>query len=1526
VPTDLLPEGLRLQKEEPGFFDVVQSYTTDIPVRAIKGALGGVESATNIFGPDNAVSEMLEGAQEGINEYLVSDTAKQEALKRSKRLEGKGFLGTLAEVPGILKDDPALLFEVLGSAAPAIAATALTGPVGGVVVGGAMGIGTTKESIFDATKDEYIKAGASKKDAIIAAREAQSYVGKNLDMIALGGALSALASRTGLEPTAARMLAGRVLGKSVSQSAGREAIEGALKSAAEKGAIRTGLTEAGTEGAQGAQGVMAGNLARSREGFDVDVMEGVGQAAALEGTLGGIAGAGVGLVGRPSAAARAAEAEAETESRAPADEREDIFAFRKGVTSRLAEAAGPDLSPEATAAIDSVGLKISSDVAQGTSESLDSAEAYIRKLEDDIDAGGTRPEIADPLIRPAVKDDGTPAIDEITGKPIYEGALAEAKRMVAEARKNIAPVEEAAPAEASVTSVEGDNAEEIKAQLEEQFAAINAEADQARAKIQEQPEVAPVEPTAPTTAVWASKDADYNVEILPDEPVTGPDGRMYQHVVYEGSKNYVPLDELRFEPVAQQETPDAGTGRPTASIDEGVGVSVPPSGGPEVVGAAPSGVSGVEPEAVGVGGLPPVPPSVSPDAEPSALGPVPKMKVQSDWRIKFADQLGQAELADNWAKSVLGTELPSELQTAPITERAMTMQAGQQRLLQRNKFDPLVDAIGNTKTNLGDFDWFLLLRGAADRNRMVAEVNPEFPEGGASVTTAEAQAGLQEIENEGLLPKYNLLAKKIDDLVDFNLEEDVKAGLISKEQAKEQRKKQPFYVPYKGFAADGDILTADIDEEAHSGQRREEAMRAMRAASPSGSLREYRQAFGRGSMPFSPTSNLMHDSEQRIRRRTLNKARLPILKQYKKNPTAFGGILNVYSSTNPKKVAVGGKTLGGTEYKPLDMEKEYYANRDKYMLVKDNGVPFYIEFNAGPEGQALRRMFMNMEPKDMEGAMQTVAEVNNFLKGMLTYKNPLYLTFVAPFRDMSSAIATAMYHQNLKGSPAYKKNLAARTAKFALPFTGTWSTIARFVFTGKPMDTKTGQELEEFIREGGATLNTRFLNVQEKAKVADQFIKKMQGVENLSAKERGATILEGLNKWVDGLADLMDMSARFATYRAAVDLGILPPDAARLALDSSLNLTRRGEKARNLDLIFPFFGAGVEAARKTKRIYTSKGGAKLLGALIVYGALESLWNAGHSEDDDGDGKEDYLNLDNSNMRMNRLTLYYGNGADDYVKVPIDPMVGYFKFVGNRIGDLMADTITPEDATAGLLTGAIGVMSPLRIPQADLPSAAVAFTPLIGKPIMENILNQNFFGSPIYKESQFDNAPGSELGRASTGEGWKWLARTVNDVTGGSEAVRGKIDLQPEIYRQMVEGYLGGPYQLAKQVVGLKDAEGATDIPGIKSFLGTGSEYAPQTQYFENSTVVRQITNRLNKLTPEQQMAQGAEFSMDTDPRIMDAYKAVDANLTRIGKEEKASLAQATNDEEKQIVLDYYRAQKNEYYSAFNFVYNAVKKE
>ena len=884
---------------------------------------------------------------------------------------------------------------------------------------------------------------------------------------------------------------------------------------------------------------------------------------------------------------------------------------------------------------------------------------------------------------------------------------------------------------------------------------------------------------------------------------------------------------------------------------------------------------------------------------------------------------------DTFVKANLGYEsLPEALETTSKLELSTSQRAGKVRNLQRNFFDPIVDQAANLGLDLGDIGMFLWARSAADRNRVVAELNPqEFPEGGSGLTTAQAAEALQMFKDEGKLPALNLLARKIDELVDFNLAEDVKAGLFSEEAPPQLRKAQPFYVPLKGFAKDGDMLTADVDDEADAPARQAEAMRAIQSAAPTGGVREFRKAFGRGSMPFHPMLNLFQDSEARVRRRLMNTALLPTLRAYKQNPAAFEGILNVYSYNNPKKVRVGRDIPGGRwEPVPGGMEQEYYRNRDKYMMVKENGVPHYFEFADDGPGAELKRMFANMNPKDLEGGMKVAANINNFLKGMLTYKNPLYLLTVAPLRDTSAAIATALANQNIKTSPAYKKNLAAKTFFQVLnPSTG--MTVARYVFGKAPMNTPTGQLLQEMIDAGGTPLQSRFMDMQVRANATSRAIKTMQGVENLSPKERAANMLDGLNRWVDGLADVMDMNARFATYRAATDLGIQSTDAARLALDSSLNLTRRGEMARSLDLVLPFFGAGVEASRKTARILTNpKALSKVFGSLIVLGVMESLWNAAQSGDNDDDGKEDYLDQDlGAGMRKSRLVIYHGSGPDDYIKIPIDPMLGYFKFVGNKIGDVMAGTVVPSEATNGLLTGFVSMMSPLRVPGTDVQSLATAITPLIGKPFAENIFNENFFGSPIAQEAFPGGAPRSELGRASTGDFWKGLAKVVNEVTGGSEAVSGGVDFQPEMYRHVIESYFGGPYQLAKQMAGLKEAEGVADVPGIKSFVGTGSEYAPQSKYFENSATIRQITNRLSKLTPEQQARQGEKYFVDTDPRVMDAFRAVEANLDRINKEQKASMALAQSDEDKKLVLDYYRGQKNGYYSAFNNVFNAAKR-
>jgi hypothetical protein len=735
-------------------------------------------------------------------------------------------------------------------------------------------------------------------------------------------------------------------------------------------------------------------------------------------------------------------------------------------------------------------------------------------------------------------------------------------------------------------------------------------------------------------------------------------------------KSAVAEEAAQKAKAAQGEEADAGgVGSDTAPISNELGASVSPSGEPGLAGDTTGGAKQPDLETVGVDSVPPVSSSVSPDAQPDTLareeeiapptqaGQVSELKPAPNWVVNLVDKFGMSSQLDAWTKTTLGyTVLPEQLSTENKLKMVASKQAGQERILQRDYFNPIVEAAAKLKVDMGDLGMYLWARGAADRNRIVAEQNVDFPEGGSGLTTAQAAEIMQKFKDEGLLPKLNQLARKADALVDFTLKEKVKSGAMAAEEATQLRKTQPYYMPFKGFAVDGDMMTADIGEDAHSPDRRAEAARALRTAVPTGSIDEYRKAYGRGSMPFHPLYNLFDDAERAVRRNITNEAIKPILKTFQANPSAFEGIMNVYTDTNPKKVLMG-RDIPGGRFEPVDMKQEYYNDKQgKYFLVKDNGVAHYIEFVGEGVGADLNRMFANMNPKDMGGAIQQLANVNNFLKGMLTYKNPLYLMFVAPFRDVSDAVATAMLRQNTKGDAAFGKNLAAKTFAYALK-PSTWSTIGRFVFGKGAMNDELGMLLKAMIRDGGTPLRTRFLNTQEKANAANKAIKQLNGLGNMNPKERAASLFEGLNTWVDGLADIMDMAARFATYRAAIDLKIDGVAAADLALDSSLNLTRRGEMARDIDLVIPFFGASIEASRKTLRVMnvfkSPKATVKILGGLIAYGAMESVWNSMQSGDSDDDGQEDYLDLDQgASLRMSRATIYYGSGPDDYVKIPI----------------------------------------------------------------------------------------------------------------------------------------------------------------------------------------------------------------------------------------------------------------------------------
>jgi hypothetical protein len=285
-PQEVAPPVIEEPKEEDtGFFRAA----LDVPTGIAKGAVTGVRLITDILGADNPISQNLRGVEDYVDSLYSAHARKnfEEVGRILQEAEDKGIAEQVkAGFQAFLTAPIDTLSQALGTAAPVIAGglAAGAGRLGAFVtggMGGAMGAGTAKSSIYEATKEELSKDPNLSEEAIEkAAVQAQAYGGENLDQILLAAGIGTLAARTGFEKA--------ILGKAGVKEAAEEVTK--------QGAIRTGLEEFGTEAAQAGQEQFAQNLALQRQGFDVPLGRGVVGASAYEGLAGFGLGAGAGAI------------------------------------------------------------------------------------------------------------------------------------------------------------------------------------------------------------------------------------------------------------------------------------------------------------------------------------------------------------------------------------------------------------------------------------------------------------------------------------------------------------------------------------------------------------------------------------------------------------------------------------------------------------------------------------------------------------------------------------------------------------------------------------------------------------------------------------------------------------------------------------------------------------------------------------------------------------------------------------------------------------------------------------------------------------------------------------------------------------------------------------------------------------------------------------------------------------------------------------------------------------------------------
>ncbi len=327
------------ESEDTGLF----REALDVPVFAAQGATQLFRMGTQAFGADNPVANTLMGVEDYLGSLISAGSRQQqeEIAEIFADAEDKGFGEQVKAGLKALTVAPVdTLAQFGGTAVPFIAASVLTGGAAtpALALGATTGTGLVKGTIFDAVEREYINQGVDPEQAREIAEQAQAYTGENLDQIALGGVLGAAAGRLGIERGITNLIT-RKVGQEAALPVGIKTIVG--------GAVAESIPEA----VQAGQEKFAANISRQREGFDVDLMEGVVGQSVFEGGAGLLLGGGVGTyTSRRNRLSNERQAELlekkENEELAIQDSVGDLLAPEYDTTDLPDDFSGVGLSPD----------------------------------------------------------------------------------------------------------------------------------------------------------------------------------------------------------------------------------------------------------------------------------------------------------------------------------------------------------------------------------------------------------------------------------------------------------------------------------------------------------------------------------------------------------------------------------------------------------------------------------------------------------------------------------------------------------------------------------------------------------------------------------------------------------------------------------------------------------------------------------------------------------------------------------------------------------------------------------------------------------------------------------------------------------------------------------------------------------------------------------------------------------------------------------------------------------------------------
>ena len=818
------------------------------------------------------------------------------------------------------------------------------------------------------------------------------------------------------------------------------------------------------------------------------------------------------------------------------------------------------------------------------------------------------------------------------------------------------------------------------------------------------------------------------------------------------------------------------------------------------------------------------------------------------------------------------------------------------------------------------FDGFLHARHAQERNKSVSErfrgrrwldkdgnphhKNMKSAEQGQDIINASGMSDAEAqhlIDILGSISGFQEAAALVDKMNRYTLETMLEMKLITQEDFNNMAKYN-YYVPLTGWE--------DMVEHFAPGRYRPRG----RSLS-TGGKRPVQFAKGRDNkLPSSPLLRSWQQMDDIIALGMRNEV-MRGFGQLVKNTSSETELWEV-DRKNPEAVRL--QVTKNGDIILVTKPSELHGSGDSAVsYIDENGKPVRIVIKDKWLADAMRGE--NMAPTG--AIVDMMRKYTGMMSKLMTSRNPLF-TLVNPIRDLTTAylnLGSVIEENQMRG--LMEKNGVIQNSVIKEAFAGNIRNIlfdlamadeGKKPFDASKYDPQIVQDVMDWRKNGGHTKSISVYDLQDRSKALRANIRK-DGIKKQ---------YDEAMKYLDILSDTAENIVRFSVYRnvqrafeenirqrakaegwssarVQQEIEMAKQKSANIALDCTVNFTKRGAWANVFNPLFAFSSASIQGfARIANNLWrptsTPLQNFKRVSKFMAMGTCAPLMHgficrAIMGDDEDGLNKYDKIP---AYIKETNLIIPMPFGDGGYIKVPLPYGYNVFWSMGTTLDTVMAGHQHPADGALSIMKNALSNITPL-----DPSQGAVAFVPTIFKPLVELAANKNFAGAPIKPEGySTDMLPEHLKSWERTPHGYKWVAEQLNFITGGfmTKSNIGALDISPETIEHLANSYLGGIYRIFSQATDLAMSPmmgyqvEAKNIPLLNRLYGVTDDDNTRAIYNRYADHVRsaQVLKKQLKGTEEEKDLLDARRNVFS---VEKQYTAVSTELNKV-KQAKKDLA------------------------------------